>query len=274
MNFEKEAENFFRVIDSGACGAAFNMALDEALAISVREAGLPAIRFYGWERPALSLGRFQKDKKGFHSDFIRESGLPVVVRPTGGRAVLHLPGELTYSVSSRFEGAFRGKNLFECYGIISSAISRALGRLGADVEVKLERRGGPAAGISAGQGGNGKNAHCFQCVSYAEITSGGRKLVGSAQRRWPDGFLQQGSIPFEIDGPLQGRIFRGFDPLAMSGLNEIVPGPADRSRETLKRYLTEEFRAVLGVDLLAAAPARRERALARDLLPAYESSCF
>ena len=257
----------FRLIDSGAGSAAFNMALDEAIAVSVRTgAQKPAVRFYGWERPALSLGRFQKNS-GFHADFIRESGLNVVVRPTGGRAVLHLPSEFTYSVCSRFEGVFGGKNLFECYRVIGYAISRALVRLGADVEMGRERRNG---------GVTGKSAHCFQSVSYAEITSGGRKLVGSAQRRWPDGFLQQGSIPFEIDAALEEKVFKGFDPTTMAGVSEIVPGAAEQKekQETLKRYLTEEFGAVLGAAFLQARPAPRELALARDLLPAYGPSCF
>lgn len=266
-------KNFFRLIDSGAGGAAFNMALDEALALSVRGGETPAVvRFYGWRRPALSLGRFQKNKEGFYTDFIRESGLPVVVRPTGGRAVLHLESELTYSVSARFEGGFKGQNLFGCYAVVSSAISRALERFcfGANVEVKTERRGPEFAR----RAGSSKNAHCFQSVSYSEITSGGRKLVGSAQRRWPEGFLQQGSIPFEIDGPLQGRVFRGFDAGAMIGLDEIVPGVKKEKLAALKRFLTEEFEAVLGAPLLASDPDRRELALARDLLPGYESACF
>ncbi|MDA8087281.1 MAG: lipoate--protein ligase family protein [Nitrospiraceae bacterium] len=264
--------NYFRLIDSGACGAAFNMALDEAIALSVKDGqALPAVRLYGWEQPALSLGRFQKNKEGFYADFIRASGLPAVVRPTGGRAVLHLESELTYSVSARMEGVFKGQDLFGCYAVISAAISRALERLGAKVEVKIERRR-PAAAVLKGK----SNAHCFQSISYAEIASGGRKLVGSAQRRWPEGFLQQGSIPFETDVPLQGKVFREFDPGAMAGLSEIVSGGGDkkRKREALKRYLIDEFEAVLRVPLLAAAPQRRELELARDLLPGYESACF
>lgn len=259
---------FFRLIDSGDCDAAFNMALDEALALSVKDGKTPpAVRFYGWRRPSLSLGRFQKNRDGFHVDFIRASGLPAVVRPTGGRAVLHLPNELTYSVCSRFVGVFSGKDLFGCYAIISSAISGALEQLGAKVEVRSERR--------AGQGQRqSKNAHCFQSVSYSEISSGGRKLVGSAQRRWPEGFLQQGSIPFETGGPLPGRIFKGFNPRLMAGLNEVVPGPEGRKREDLKRLLAEQFGADLGVPLVEAAPEPRELALARQLLPGYESAYF
>ncbi len=258
----------FRLIDSGACGAAFNMALDEALALSINQhLAPPAIRFYGWDRPSLSLGRFQKknilEKKdgGLGLDFIKESGLPVVVRPTGGRAVLH-GNELTYSVSSRYEGVFRGKDLFGCYAVISSAIERALRRFGVPVQVK---NGRGAIGRQAG-----RTALCFGSVSYAEITSGGKKIVGSAQRRWPEGFLQQGSIPFEIDEFLGRKVFRGsFDPGAMAGLKSLAP---DASPGVLKQFLKEEFEGVLGAPLVPAEPAPEELARARQLLPRYFSS--
>ena len=43
-----------RVIFDGALPAARNMALDEAL---LETAGPPVLRLYGWQPPALSLGR-------------------------------------------------------------------------------------------------------------------------------------------------------------------------------------------------------------------------
>ncbi len=258
-----------RLIDSGLCGAAFNMALDESLCLSVKE-GLagnetiktPVVRFYGWDRPSLSLGRFQKKDEGLNLDFIRENSIPVVVRPTGGRAVLHA-NELTYSVISRYEGAFRGKDLFGCYAVISSAIEGALRRFGISVEVKSGRNGRQV----------GRTVQCFGSVSYAEITAGGKKIVGSAQRRWPECFLQQGSIPFEVDGSLSGKVFsKGpLDPEAVAGLSGLVPGvnPA-----VLKQLLKEEFERVLGCPLVPSEPAPEEFARVRELLPGYFlSSC-
>ncbi len=50
----------WRYIDSGACDAAYNMALDEAIAAAVRKGDSPpTLRFYGWLLPAVSLGAFQ-----------------------------------------------------------------------------------------------------------------------------------------------------------------------------------------------------------------------
>ncbi|HEC82908.1 MAG TPA: hypothetical protein ENI46_00295, partial [Firmicutes bacterium] len=54
------------------------------------------LRFYGWTRPSLSLGRFEKidviDRQRATND-----GVEIVRRPTGGRVVLH-GDDLTYAV--------------------------------------------------------------------------------------------------------------------------------------------------------------------------------
>ena len=52
---------FIRLINHGPENAFFNMALDEAIAESVREKlSPPTLRFYQWDRPSISIGYFQK----------------------------------------------------------------------------------------------------------------------------------------------------------------------------------------------------------------------
>src|ERR1039458_712179 len=48
------------LLNSGKCGAAFNMALDEVLLENVSQLGKPVLRFYGWTEPAATFGYFQK----------------------------------------------------------------------------------------------------------------------------------------------------------------------------------------------------------------------
>src|SRR5437763_13399975 len=76
-----------------------HMAADEALLDHAAATGRPALRFYAWDPPTLSLGYFQ-------SAADRQPGLPYVRRPTGGGAIFHhceltyalaLPGELAAS---------------------------------------------------------------------------------------------------------------------------------------------------------------------------------
>ncbi|RMD57325.1 MAG: hypothetical protein D6828_03920, partial [Nitrospirae bacterium] len=51
----------WRIIESAPSQADFNMALDEAISLSVRK-GLspPTIRFYRWDKTSVTVGYFQK----------------------------------------------------------------------------------------------------------------------------------------------------------------------------------------------------------------------
>lgn len=62
-----------RLISWAAHDAARNMAIDEALLQSVAQGGQPALRFYGWSRPTLSLGYFQTSAAA--SDWLCRTGV-------------------------------------------------------------------------------------------------------------------------------------------------------------------------------------------------------
>lgn len=233
--------SFYNLVLSGDCPPSVNMAMDEDIALSVTEGNSPpTLRIYGWDRPALTLGRFQTKLEGINTAFLMERGIEAVRRPTGGRAILH-GNDITYSFCSRYEGPFRGKGLRQCYEIISGAIIRALELSG--IRASMER-----AAHDAGRAGS---PHCFQSVSYAELTVNGKKIVGSAQRRWPGGFLQQGSIPVHIDEELNGNVFENFAPEKMISLAAVSPG-FDTERFILN--LKEGFQTALGATLLPAVP--------------------
>src|SRR3954462_12222332 len=70
--------------------AALNMAIDEAL---LNCAPLPALRYYRWQRPAVSFGYF-----GSYAEVKNQSGDREIVRRwTGGGTVPH-GDDLTYSI--------------------------------------------------------------------------------------------------------------------------------------------------------------------------------
>ena len=71
------------------------MAVDEALVRSI--GARPAFRVYGWQPPAVSFGYAQRISREVDAQKVRERGIDIVRRPTGGRAILHW-NELTYSV--------------------------------------------------------------------------------------------------------------------------------------------------------------------------------
>src|SRR5207237_9146703 len=102
--------------------AALNMAIDEAILESATQ---PAIRFYRWERPALSFGYFGQfaDVEG------RASARDAVRRWTGGGIVFH--GEdLTYSIVIPRTDAALGESSMSIYRKSHEAICRALAGCG------------------------------------------------------------------------------------------------------------------------------------------------
>jgi lipoate-protein ligase A len=189
-----------RLILSGPGDPAWNMALDEVLFRGCLAGGQPFLRFYGWDPPGLSLGRFQRDLSAIDLDFCRRAGIAVVRRLTGGRAVLH-HRELTYSIGARFEPPFEETGVVAVYRRIAAGLAAGLALLGLDADWSARRRR-PA----------GRSANCFAAVSRCELTWGGRKLVGSAQVRERGGFLQHGSILLELDAALWRGVFGGADP--------------------------------------------------------------
>lgn len=177
----------WRCIRSGALPGPVNMALDEALALScARGEGGPALRLYAWDPPTVSVGYAQALAGEVDQEACRQLGLGVVRRMTGGRAVLH-QHELTYAVT--FPEGFLGPGgIREDYRRISRGLLLGLRRLGirADLSRGIPGRG-PGSGI------------CFLATSRFELTVGGRKLVGSAQRRLRGAVLQHGSILVDLE---------------------------------------------------------------------------
>ncbi|KJR43372.1 biotin/lipoate A/B protein ligase, partial [Candidatus Magnetoovum chiemensis] len=188
----------WRVIEFDAYDGASNMAIDEALSFyALRKESPPTLRLYSWKEPTTSIGAFQ-NIADIDFDYCAANNIPIVRRPTGGRAVLHFD-ELTYSFSCpKIDGLF-SDNLLDNYKTLNSAFFNAFLALGIDVQIsgkKLKRHDLTGTPI------------CFASTSYSEITVLGKKIMGSAQRRYSEGFLQQGSIPINIDMALMQAIFK------------------------------------------------------------------
>jgi len=148
------------------------MTIDELLLAESVQSGSAFLRLYRWDPPTLSIGRNQPAVR---------TGVPVVRRPTGGQAVWH-EHEVTYAVAAPI--ALFG-SLRNAYCEIHTRIATALRSLGAETVLAPVRR---AVATSA------RPASCFASAVGGEILVKGRKLVGSAQVRRGDAFLQHGSI--------------------------------------------------------------------------------
>ncbi|WP_376794387.1 biotin/lipoate A/B protein ligase family protein [Thermogemmatispora sp.] len=174
----------FRFLNTGIHDAALNMAIDEAILLHhLRGEVPPTLRVFRWSQPAISLGRFQNVEREILSDRCQERAVALVRRPTGGRAVYHRD-EFTYSiVTSRRYGAPSG--VVAAYSYLARGLLAALALLGVQAE------------ISDGRVHKHPSAACFASSTQADLTSGGYKLVGSAQVWREDALLQQGSLPLD-----------------------------------------------------------------------------
>ncbi len=155
------------------------------------------LRFYRWERPTVSLGKHQRPELAVDLDYCREHSIPWVRRPTGGRAVLH-GDELTYAVASNDVSRFPG-DLVATYLAIARALEMGLSSSGVQAEI--------APSVASGADRGAPATPCFMMVSSHELTVGGRKVAGSAQRRTKGGFLQHGSIPLTLDYQMMEGVF-------------------------------------------------------------------
>jgi len=249
----------WRLVITEPLDGAANMALDEALLLSrLRGAGPPTVRFFGWAPPTISLGYAQPlDDGRIDLEAAARMGLGLVRRPTGGSAILHEgpERELTYSVVAA-AGDFPGaETLLETYRWIGAALAAGLRAIGAAVDMVSVQPSDPAA----------MPVFCFARTGSYELEVGGRKIVGSAQRRQGVGFLQHGSVMLAAEPERLTRVFPGErDPLGGMTTLEAVLGRRPSFDETAER-LAEGFRQVHGIELSPGGLSPDETALADAL---------
>jgi lipoate-protein ligase A len=161
------------VIDSEPRPAPMNMAIDEVL---LQQAAEPVLRIYRWLSLAVSFGYFEK----FEQVRAQFGSREFVRRCTGGGVVPH-GRDVTYSliVPRRFE--FSQRDASQVYRVIHERIAVVL------------RGEGIEACVTSGAGRKTSNA-CFEHASPHDLTLGGKKIAGAAQRRSRHGLLHQGSI--------------------------------------------------------------------------------
>ncbi len=202
----------------------------------------PVLRFYTWDPPAISLGRFQKIESAVNAGACKRLGFDIVRRVTGGRAVLH-NNELTYSVVARTDNPLFPPTVHGAYKVIASGLLAGLRNLGIDAE--MVSRGGPHAALVNKKD---KDPCCFSSPSWYEIVVDGKKIIGSAQRRLSNAFLQHGSILIGYDPALEVEVIPGGG--AGCGVTCIKQELGrDISLEPVKDAFRTGFFETLGVEL-------------------------
>jgi lipoate-protein ligase A len=252
--------NWMLIEDSAASGSR-NMAKDDYCFRRVTDWKRPVLRLYEWERPTLSLGRNQRDQ-AIDLEACARQGIPLVRRMTGGWAVLH-GADLTYAVIAPLQTGRFGDTILTSYRAIAEVflqLFRVLGYAPGLQSYSNRERIGMASPI------------CFAMPSACELLIEGKKLIGSAQRRRPEAFLQHGSIPMARQHSLLASLFTGATPegvaAAMTDLESI--GLWERlPRAEFRARLLDSFERVMGARFEAPPWGEEDEAAVRQLEADY-----
>lgn len=211
-------------IESGFRSGLYNMALDEALLETIRQASnsietdnseaqstqntdkagildaadlearksVLVVRTYGWEEPTLSLGVNQavRDINFLLQFYGKDRDVKAVVRrPTGGRAILH--GEdISYSFITNHPDILK-MTLAESYAVFADLVAETLKVLDLPVHYSDE----------AGNKDYLRSPVCFETHTPSDLLGrDGQKLTGSAQLRRQGGILQHGAAFLKLYG--------------------------------------------------------------------------
>ena len=240
------------IVDEEPGKGSYNMAVDEFLFSSLTDVPETFVRFYQWRRPTASLGYTQKVENVIDLEYCRMNGIDVVRRITGGKLVLHHQ-EVTYSVCSSDVETFT-PTLAGSYRLISSGLMRGLEMMG------LKPSPAERAPAFYAKG----NLPCFSHAARDEVELGGKKIIGSAQKRSGSKFLQHGSIPVAHDPNLLKAVslLKAVDAdVRMTSLNEALGRPVETGWAVGKLVAgLEEFFGVR-FERLSFEPAETEKIL-------------
>ena len=189
-----------------------NMQIDNDLLNSAISQKLeyPIFRLYGWSPACISLGKNQDD--GFvDRQFLKDTGIDIVRRLTGGRALLH-DNEITYSYICPVNYLQNGENVIKSYIEISQILIDKFNKIGIEL------------GFGTSKKLNTKFDYCMLLSTGADLCYQGKKLIGSAQCRKNGYILQHGSILYDYDRELLEKIFyEKVETSSITSIREINP---------------------------------------------------
>jgi len=239
--------NWYLWYDPQPLPGSWNMAVDEFLFRQAQKNRGTYLRFYTWLRPTASLGCSQEVFRVVNLEECQKRGVDVVRRMTGGKMVLHHL-EVTYSLSSSQTDLFT-PTLEGSYRLISEALIKGLEIMG----LKAALASTTAAAYAR------SNLPCFAYPARNEVEIGGKKIIGSAQKRAGSTFIQHGSIPLIKEIELLSAISFGLALLRPEGLTSLSDELGKKiSFEEAADYLRQGFEEYFQINLVPFQPSPSE----------------
>ena len=153
-----------RYIINNSTNPFFNIALEEYCLMHVDPG---EDYFLLWQNePSIIIGRNQNTLEEINQRFVRERGIKVVRRISGGGAVYHDLGNLNFTFISSVDPG-RAIN----FSVFANPVIKVLKELGVDAIL----------------------------VGRNDITAYGKKISGNAQRLYRRKFLQHGTLRFDVN---------------------------------------------------------------------------
>ena len=184
----------FRLLVEKKQSGSRNMAVDEALLLSMKNPCPPILRLYGFKPTCLSIGRFQNREDIKNNALLKKHNILLVRRPTGGKAVLHI-NEITYSIilSQNHIQPFTKRT---AYRFSANLLIKLISSLGVHGNIYRNHTSRLDHADLQPQYSNSLDGNCYKHISEYEILGKKKlKLVGSAQTTTRFATLQHGSIP-------------------------------------------------------------------------------
>lgn len=192
---------------------AFNLALEETLAVRHGEEF-----FMLWRNgPSIIVGRNQNTAAEIDSAAVRELGIPVVRRITGGGAVYHDLGNINYTIA-RDGRRLDSADFSECAKVVVTALN--------DLGIPAEF--------------SGRN----------DILVDGRKVSGSAKSVLRERTLFHGTMLFDVDMSVLGRVLKPDEEKIRAKGVKSVRSRVMNLKERFPEWSVEDFRAAFERALL------------------------
>ncbi|TLN06666.1 lipoate--protein ligase family protein [bacterium] len=227
----------WRLLLTGFDGPYMNMGIDESILIHrSRGQNAPTIRLYGWSKPTVSIGYFQRLGEEVDLDKAMQLGVGYVRRISGGGSVLH-EREVTYSLVASETDPTIPSDVQESIRLICGGVVSGLRELGIDAEFK----------------------------PVNDVVVGDRKVSGSAQTRKFHSILQHGTVLLEVDHAKALMILKRASKAKkqVAGINECPPGGASFQR--VSEVLARGFERELRIKLVKGTLSEGEGDLAAEL---------
>jgi len=163
--------------------------------------------------PSIIIGKNQNTVEEINADYVKEKGIHVVRRLSGGGAVYHDLGNLNFSFITKDDG-----DSFSNFKKFTEPVTKALSKLGVNAEL------------------SGRN----------DILAEGRKISGNAQFSTKGRMFSHGTLLFdsEIDHVVSALKVK-MDKIQSKGIKSIRSRVANITEFLNEEMTTEEFRQLL-----------------------------